>query len=197
MKQINSYVLLEILQTHVREILLQCTALQNSNANLLLQQPKPGKWSAAQVLEHLNIYARYYINAIETSLHHNQSGQSVNFKPGWLGNYFTNLMKPTDDKSIKSKMKSPANAVPSAQPDVTAMLSEFINHQHHLLNLLQIARTANLEYNRVPISLTTLIKLKLGDTFRFFIAHEQRHFLQIEKTLKQVEENRLSVLSAA
>ena len=77
------------------------------------------------------------------------------------------------------------------------MLSEFINHQHHLLNLLQIARTANLEYNRVPISLTKLIKLKLGDTFRFFIAHEQRHFLQIERTLKEVEENRLSVLSAA
>ena len=197
MKQINSYILLEQLQSDVREILLQCTALQSSKTQDLSQEPQPGKWSVAQVLEHLNIYARYYIHAIENSLHRNQTGPSVNFTPGWLGNYFTNLMKPTEDKTIKSKMKAPANAVPSAQPDAVAMLTEFINHQHHLLNLLQIARTANLDYNRIPISLTRLIKLKLGDTFRFFIAHEQRHFLQIQNTLKQVEQNSPSVLSAA
>jgi uncharacterized damage-inducible protein DinB len=197
MKQINSNTLLELLQSDVREILLQCKGLQNTNAALLVQQPQPGSWSVAQVLEHLNIYARYYITAIEEKLHLNQSGPNQNFTPGWLGNYFTNLMKPTEEKNIKSKMKSPANAVPSAQPDALAMLNEFINHQHHLLNLLQIARTANLDYNRIPISLTKLIKLKLGDTFRFFIAHEQRHFLQIENTLKQIEQNRSSVLTAA
>lgn len=196
MKKINSYILLELLQNDVREILLKCSTLQNSNLQLLSQQPQPGKWSVAQVLEHLNIYARYYITAIEQSLHHNQSGASVNFTPGWLGNYFTNLMKPSDDKTIKRKMKSPANAVPSEQPDATAMLAEFINHQHHLLNLLQIARTANLEYNRIPISLTRLIKLKLGDTFRFFIAHEQRHFLQIRNTLQQLEQKQPALRTA-
>lgn len=191
MKQINSITLIDHLQNDVREILLQCTSLQNTDPFLLQQQPSAGKWSVAQVLEHLNFYARYYITAIERKLHLNQSGPSENFTPGWLGNYFTNLMKPTEEKNIKGKMKSPANAVPSAQPNAIEMLHEFIRHQHHLLNLLQIARTANLEYNRIPISLTKLIKLKLGDTFRFFIAHEQRHFLQIENCLKQVEHNRL------
>jgi uncharacterized damage-inducible protein DinB len=197
MKQINSNILLELLQSDVREILLQCTALQNTNQALLAQQPQSGKWSVAQVLEHLNIYSRYYITAIEERLHLNQSGPNQNFTPGWLGNYFTNLMKPTVDKNIKSKMKAPAKAVPSAQPDAAAMLQEFINHQHHLLNLLQIARTANLDYNRIPISLTKLIKLKMGDTLRFFIAHEQRHLLQIENALKLIEQNSLTVLSTA
>jgi hypothetical protein len=28
--------------------------------------------------------------------------------------------------------------------------------------------------------------LKLGDTFRFIIAHEQRHFVQIRNTLEAV-----------
>ncbi|MFY7839004.1 MAG: DinB family protein [Lacibacter sp.] len=187
MKQINSNSLLELLQNDVRELLLQCTLLQNTDPALLVKQPAQGKWSVAQVLEHLNIYARYYINAIEQKLHLNQSGASLVFTPGWLGNYFTQLMKPVADNRLKSKMKSPSNAVPSAQPDAAAMLQEFINHQHHLLNLLQIARTANLDYIRVATTLSKLITLKLGDTFRFFIAHEQRHFLQIRNTLQTLQ----------
>ncbi|RXK57797.1 DinB family protein [Lacibacter luteus] len=186
MKQINSNSLLELLQNDVRELLLQCSQLQNTDVAWLTTQPAAGKWSVAHVLEHLNIYARYYINAIEQKLHLNQSGANLVFTPGWLGNYFTQLMKPASDNSLKSKMKSPANAVPSAQPDALAMLQEFINHQHHLLNLLQIARTANLDYIRVATTLSKLITLKLGDTFRFFIAHEQRHFLQIKSTLQVV-----------
>ena len=54
MKQINSNTLLELLQADVREILLQCSALQAKPASLLQQQPQPDKWSVAQVLEHLN-----------------------------------------------------------------------------------------------------------------------------------------------
>ncbi|HLO37527.1 MAG TPA: DinB family protein [Lacibacter sp.] len=196
MKQINSNTLLELLQNDVREILLQCKTLQNTDPFLLQQQPSAGKWNVAQILEHMNFYSRYYITAIEKKLHLNQSGPNEHFTPGWLGNYFTNLMKPGDDGTVKGKMKSPANAIPSTRPDVEAVLSEFINHQHHLLNLLQIARTANLEYNRIPISLTKLITLKLGDTFRFFVAHEQRHFLQIRKTLQQLEQKQ-PALSAA
>jgi uncharacterized damage-inducible protein DinB len=187
MKQINSNALLELLQNDVRELLLQCTQLQHIDPALLIQQPAERKWSVTQVLEHLNIYARYYITAIEQKLHLNQSGANLVFTPGWLGNYFTQLMKPAADNRIKSKMKAPSNAVPSAQTDAAAMLQEFINHQHHLLNLLQIARTANLDYIRVATTLSKLITLKLGDTFRFFIAHEQRHFLQIENTLKDLQ----------
>ena len=117
MKQINSNTLLELLQADVREILLQCSALQAKPASLLQQQPQPDKWSVAQVLEHLNFYSRFYITAIEQKLHLNQSGPNRDFTPGWLGNYFTKLMKPTAEKTIASKMKAPANAVPSAEPD--------------------------------------------------------------------------------
>jgi uncharacterized damage-inducible protein DinB len=179
----NSHSLLESLQADVRQIILEAEQLKAFPSSMLQSQPSLKQWSAAQVLEHLNIYSRYYITAIEQKLHLNQSGLNTDFTPGWLGNYFTNLMKPKADRLITKKMKSPKNAIPSAQPDAQKMLEEFIHHQHHLLNLLQIAKTANLEQLRIPTSLTKFISLKLGDTFRFFIAHEERHFVQICNTL--------------
>ncbi|XVJ65309.1 MAG: DinB family protein [Lacibacter sp.] len=184
----NSNSLLESLLADVRQILLEAEQLKALPASMLQSQPSLQQWSVAQVLEHLNIYSRYYIATIEQKLHLNQSGPNTDFTPGWLGNYFTNLMKPNAEKAITKKMKAPKNAVPSALPDAKTMLEEFISHQHHLLNLLQIAKTANLEYNRIPTSLSKMISLKLGDTFRFFIAHEQRHFVQIHNTLEQLHQ---------
>jgi uncharacterized damage-inducible protein DinB len=183
MKKIVSNVLLDTLRSDVREIIFKCNQLKQYSGQLLQQAPEADKWSVAQVLEHLNIYSRYYIAAIEDRLHLNQSKPDVFFKPGWLGNYFTKLMKPAENKTITKKMKAPKNAVPAAMPDAEAMLTECLHHQHHLLNLLQIAQNVNLNYIRIPISINKYIKMKLGDTFRFLIAHEQRHFLQIENIL--------------
>lgn len=154
---------------------------------MLQKQPTPEKWSVAQVLEHLNFYARHYITAIEQKLHLNQSNPTVDFHSGWLGNYFCNIMKPTDEGVISKKMKALSNAVPSKQLDVKQVLDEFISHQHHLLNLLQIAKNANLGDIRIPTSLNKFIALKLGDTFRFFITHQQRHFVQINAIVKIIE----------
>jgi hypothetical protein len=94
-------------------------------------------------------------------------------------------MKPREDNSIPKKMRAPKNAVPSAQSDAKEMIDEFISHQHHLLHLMQIAKTSNLNSIHIPTSLNKFISLKLGDTFRFFVAHEQRHLVQIETILQE------------
>jgi len=188
----NSNALLENLQADTRQIILQANQLLQIPPAALQQQPALEKWSVAQVLEHLNIYSRHYIIAIEQKLHLNQSGPNISFSPGWLGNYFTKLMKPKADNSIGKKMKAPKNAIPSTQPDAANMLQEFIQHQHHLLNLLQIAKSASLDYIRIPTTLSKLISLKLGDTFRFFIAHEQRHFVQIQQTLTAINSQKVA-----
>ncbi len=189
MKQINSEVLLDQLQADVREIILQASRLQQIANELLQKSPAAEKWSVAQVLEHLNIYCRYYIKAAEKKLHLHQTKSAAIFKPGWLGNYFTRIMKPQQGNKIASKMKSPSNALPSAQPDAKAMLDEFLLHQHHLLNLLQISRSANLNSVRIPTTLSRFVTLRLGDTYRFFIAHEERHFVQINQVISTLQQS--------
>jgi uncharacterized damage-inducible protein DinB len=188
----NSNALLDSLTADVREIILASEKLQKLPASLLAQPPAPGKWSIAQVLAHLNFYARQYMEAIEKKLHLHQTAPSVQFKPGWLGEYFTGLMKPGPGNAISKKMKAPKNAIPEPQPDAARELQAFLVHQHHLLNLLELSRHADLEALRIPTTLTKMIRLRLGDTFRFLIAHEQRHFVQVESILQSLQAGHLA-----
>jgi hypothetical protein len=183
----NSRSLVDSLQADVRSLILQANQLRSLPAYLLRTQPGFQQWSPAQILEHLNIYARHYIKAMEEGLHLNQQPATTQFRPGWLGNYFTRLMMPKENGSVKNKMKAPKHAVPASQPDAAVQLAEFLQHQHHVLNLLEIAKSANLGSVRIPTTLHKLIRLKLGDTFRFFIAHEQRHFVQLHNALAILE----------
>lgn len=186
MKRINSSTLLDNLADDTRKLLLCANKLEHIEEDTLQKQPVPGKWSVAQILEHLNFYSNFYIKAIEDSLHRHQTRPKEYFTPGWFGDYFTKMMKPTADNQVKSKMKALKSATPPLHVDGKKALAKFINDQHILLNLLQVAKGADIGKIRIPVSITKLIKLKLGDTFRFFIAHEQRHLLQAANTLKAV-----------
>jgi hypothetical protein len=83
------------------------------------------------------------------------------------------------------KMKSPANATPPSAKQLNGpdQLEKYLTHQQQLLQLLQSAHRVDLGRNRAAISLSPWIKLKLGDTFRFVIAHQQRHFQKLEPLL--------------
>ena len=154
----------------------------------LAASPAPGKWSAAQCLQHLNHYGHHYLPAIERAIQQAQqrgSQPAAEFHPGWLGAYFTGLMLPQPDGSLKTKMKSPKEAVPSAAPDPVATLAEFIEQQERTLQLLEAARSVNMNTVWVPTSLSRWIRLRLGDTFGFVVAHNERHALQATRAMNE------------
>lgn len=186
MKKYKSTELLDQLQSDVRRLLVIVTRLQQEDPGYLMEQPAPGKWTVIQALEHLNSYNRYYLPALAGSLEQDKRNTAF-FNPGWLGNYFTKLMEPSPDGIIKNKMKSPKDHRPAAFLDPVPVLATFIKDQYVLLDLLEKAKAKNIGRIRVPVSLSRFIRLKAGDTFRFLVAHEQRHFLQIKQVLEQVK----------
>jgi hypothetical protein len=186
MQVYQSKQLISNLQKQTEEILAKAISeYQMMGSVKMLKQPEENKWSAAQCLEHLNSYRRYYLpqieRAIKTAKTHN-SLPDEQFTPGWLGNYFTNLMLPKEGKQMK--MKAPKEHQPIADLDSDKVISEFIDQQEKLVELLEQAREINLNKARVPISIAKFIKLKLGDVFGFLIAHNQRHILQAERALE-------------
>jgi len=186
MKKYKSLELLEQLQADTRQLILEANYLKTTDPGILLQEPAPGTWSVIQVLQHLNSYGNYYLLAIERSLKQDRLAIDM-FKPGWLGDYFTKLMKPNENGAIAYKMQSPKDHRPHSRPDAFPVLNTFLEQQHYLLELLESAKEKNIGSIRIPVSISRFIKLKAGDVFRFLIAHEQRHFVQIENTLVTIK----------
>ena len=158
--------------------MLTATRLLQQDNELLVQPPAEDKWSVAQVIAHLNSYGRYYLPAIGSAMKNSTRQPAEYFNPGWLGDYFTKLMMPGT-----KKMRSPKDHRPEAIEDSKPVINEFLEQQLTLLQLLEKAKHTNINKVRIPISIAKFIRLKLGDTFRFFIAHEQRHFVQVKNIL--------------
>lgn len=184
----NAHQLLEQLKTEVNTVLASVQQISTRlDAPTLNRQPGPGKWSIAQIVEHLNTYNRYYLPCITAALPKAGPAQKE-FKPGWLGDYFTKSMysEVVTGKKVANKMSAMKGHIPDATLNAAAVIGEFINAQKQLLQLLEDAKRINLGGTRIPITISKLVKIKVGDALRFLVAHQVRHLLQVNNTLQAV-----------
>jgi hypothetical protein len=125
----------------------------------------------------LSLYGDFYLVEIEQRVANSNTNSSTYLHSGLLGNYFAKSMLPKNGKIRKMKTfkdKDPAN---SNLPLTT--IDRFLKQQQRMIELLELARKVDL--NKVKTSITfPVIKLKLGDTFRFVIYHNHRHMIQAE-----------------
>lgn len=185
MAKFKSEELLNELQEDVRKIKAAAEHINTADSRKLIYQTHPEKWSVVQVLEHMNAYGRYYIPAIDRAIAIKSAEPSVWFTPGTFGNYFVKSMKPTNVYEIKNKMKTmKAYSFPNSL-NVEQVVQEFLSQQDRLIQLMELAKSRDLNAIRIPITVSKLIKLKLGDVFRFLVAHEQRHMIQARNTLHE------------
>ncbi|MDB5252079.1 MAG: DinB family protein [Flaviaesturariibacter sp.] len=186
MAKFKSEELLRDLSTDVDRIRESAQFFSNVDKTKMIYSPSEGKWSIVQILEHLNAYGRYYLPAVEHALTEKVTGKAAWFNSGFWGDYFTKSMKPTNVYEVKNKMKAMKAYSFSNSLNVDTVQKEFNEQQDKLKDLLAKAGYVDLNAIRIPITLTKLVKLKLGDVFRFLIAHEQRHMVQARNTLNTV-----------
>ncbi|WP_207425428.1 DinB family protein [Pedobacter sp. SYSU D00535] len=178
MKELKKSELLDQLKARVNGHVQQTEAsFRKQRAQLLLKPSPTGGWSVTQCLDHLNSYGDYYLPKIGAALNRKEANPGLNYTSGWLGDYFTRMMEPSD-----KKYKAFKGHVPAPHLDAHLVVEEFIRQQQTLLQYLQEAKGSDLNY-RIPISISKFVRLKLGDTFRFLIAHNERHLQQALKNL--------------
>lgn len=137
-------------------------------------------WSVLECLEHLNIYGDFYLPEIESAMQRPSETSDFEFRPGVFGDYFAKSMQP---KTKLNKMKTLKKTNPIGSKLNRNVIDTFIAQQIKLSELLEASDKVNLNQLKTGISITKWIRIKLGDTFRFVIYHNQRHVLQAERVL--------------
>jgi hypothetical protein len=67
------------------------------------------------------------------------------------------------------------------------VITKFLDQQKQLLELLTKAQSVDLNKVKTSISISRWIKLRLGDTLRVVIYHNQRHMKQAGRILAAVK----------
>ncbi|WP_291725327.1 DinB family protein [Bernardetia sp.] len=183
----------------IRTILGKAEHLNNLSDDELNERPHSESWTVLECIEHLNRYSEFYLEEIEKRIdakmdtNKKMDKKSIDnyiFKSGFLGNYSANSMLPNQtgkkagqiNKMTTFKDKDPIHSGVNRK-----VLETFIDDQNEFIRLLEKSKNINL--NKTKVSLTIpLLKFNLGDTFRFVINHQIRHFLQIENILKNTKE---------
>lgn len=178
--------LIQSLLKQTRQIINQAEKLKAYDLHALTWRENETSWNILECMEHLNLYGDFYLPHIEYQIKHSKSKPDTEFKSGFLGNYFSKSMLP---KEKLNKMKTFKDKNPlKTELDKTA-IDRFIAQQIILLELLNQAQNVSLNKVKTNISITKLIKLKLGDTFQFFINHIIRHLSQIERIQIVMKQN--------
>ncbi len=168
------------------QIMSKAEALKAESNEVLNYRINSKSWSILECLEHLNLYGRFYLPEITGQIQKNNSKQEDYFKSGWLGNYFAKSMLP---KEKLNKMKTFKSMNPINSKLDKVVIDDFINQQIEMLELLNQARVVSLAKTKTAISISKGIRLKLGDTFRIVIYHNQRHIAQAERVLGEANGN--------
>lgn len=173
----NSELLIQMLLEQTRIAINQAEKLKSLDLKSLTWKQHETSWSILECLEHLNLYGDFYLPQIESKIKKANINEDIEFKSGILGNYFSKLMLPKEKmKKMKTfKDKNPLNS----NLDKT-VIDKFINQQMQLLDLLNQSKNVSLNKVKIHTSISSLIKLKLGDTFQFIINHLIRHLAQID-----------------
>ncbi|WP_299817755.1 DinB family protein [uncultured Pontibacter sp.] len=159
------------------------TQLAKLDLETLNFKPHPDSWSILECLEHLNRYSRYYNSALATAIAHNSNGtylEDINYS--WLGKKTLEMVGPQSMKKHKTvKHMNPNNSKLGR-----GTIDEFLKNQEKLQQLLQNAKGANLSKKAVPVEFFKLLKLRIGETLEFMVAHQERHVLQALRVKQQL-----------
>jgi len=182
--------LIDALRATLDKQLQQARALRELPLVQLEQRPAPKKWSVLEVCEHMNLSCGHYLVHLRRAYEDPRARftPGTEHRPGFWGGMLTRTMQPTADGRIKMPMSTLRIFEPREAPlKRLDALDQFIHMLVGFQQLLLVAAQRGMEGPRIISTLGPLLRFKVADAFSFTIAHQERHLLQIERTLKALK----------
>jgi uncharacterized damage-inducible protein DinB len=158
------------------------------SADQLNWQKSTDSWSVKQTLIHLNEYARFYHTEFVKRIEQTRFKEPIpQFVSSPLGKSAWKSMKLGNANNVKRRFHSPKqyNPLVNNQLNEDDSVMNFLKNQLELGYILNSAKHVNLRKVKIPISISKIIRLRLGDALQFVIYHNERHIQQIKNTISQ------------
>jgi hypothetical protein len=177
----TQWVLHEVATITERNIQLLKTKYANYSDKQLNWKPNPQTWSLIENFAHLNEYAGFYhaafLRRIATTrfrIPREQFASSPLGRSAWVS------MKLGKQNNIKRKFNAPKAYNPTIHPEIVHEngVQLLLAGQQELLQVLEASIAVNMRKVKVPISISKIIRLRLGDALLFVAYHNERHMQQ-------------------
>lgn len=95
-------------------------------------------------------------------------------------------MKLGNARNVKRKFNAPGEYNPSVNPSLVngEEVKTLLNGQNEFLGIIEKSVAVSLKKVKVPISISKLVRLRLGDALLFVAYHNDRHMEQALKLTK-------------
>lgn len=149
--------------------------------------PAPGRWSVAQVVNHLVVSGESYVDRLEPLLADARARgvrDRGDYRPTLFGGWFAKSLEPPPRVRMKApRIYRPAGPGPSLDP------SRELARWHALHDRLEAAIRAaeGLDLRRIRFisPVTRLLRMNAGDAINVVLTHERRHLLQLRKVTEE------------
>lgn len=145
-------------------------------------RPNPGIWSVADTLAHLIEYGNYYHPTIQRKIETTRfTSTKEAFVSSPLGRSAWKSMKLGNARNVKRKFKAPKGYNPTVDTNLVQgnEVERFLNSQDALLGIVDSAKNVNMRRVKIPISISKIVRLRLGDALLFVVYHNERHVQQV------------------
>lgn len=155
--------------------------------NQMNWKPNANSWNISEILAHLNAYAKFYNHSISERLKTTRHTTPIEaFLSSPLGKSAWKSMKLGKEHNVKRKFKSPKNFNPTLEPSLINenVVADYLKLQDDFIQIAENAGNYNLRKVKTAISISKIIKLRLGDVLLFIAYHNERHIQQILNILQ-------------
>lgn len=152
----------------------------NKTEEEINKKPSLKSWSAAECIDHLNVYASAYLantKVLETLA--KDIDRDKNYSPRFLPSKFIKAVGP----DAKLKLKS-INVSSSYSSEIDKkIIEQFISYQKKFLEVLSQISFDDLKKIKVVSPFARLLKFQLGEMLLLTLHHQQRHLNQAERAI--------------
>ena len=178
--------MMDTIRPRIKEQRDKLKKFEQLEKSILYIKPDTGGWNILECIGHMNLATELYLDQIESKIHLLKEERTP-YKPTFLANYITSGLGVQKDGKIKFKMKT----MKVFDPSVTGSaddnsIERFENNLSRINKILDQLEGKDLRSFKVTTALGPVLKFYVGDAIRFLNAHNERHFLQLERIYNAV-----------